>query len=206
MLSQNSQTIIESIVSRKVASSLLFTAHDITVEARTQTQERISHQDAKDYIHELMQPLMLANSYRRELIDVGLAVAPWLYLPFFASATSYANNRAAASQPSPAPMAPLVHRMRTARIRGQSPDGRGRICVPSDYVRQIGLKEGQLAFVFVKSGELEISPTNTGHSADAEYYVDKDDNIRVSGHLVQRANLTNVSYQFRVSNNCIFVS
>jgi hypothetical protein len=202
MLSNNSQVLVDSVVSQKVSANALFTAYDVTLEARGRTTERLVHQDVKDRVHELMQNILFMGAYKKELIDVGTPVQPWLYLPVHASSHTYLVS----SCPTPtAPSPSVAHRIRAIRQRGQNPDGRGRICVPADYVRQLGLSQGMSAYVSARSGKIKIvSSPQTGY--DVQYLVDKDDNIRISSKIVERAALQNKNYKFKVDQDKILVS
>jgi retron-type reverse transcriptase len=101
---------VQQIVLGKIAAGEMFTAFDITVEAR-KLGIHLRHDEGKEIVHELFQTGVMGASYNRSVIDVGAQVKPFLYHRFdmdpqgyssrstSGSATNQPNTQPASNQP-----------------------------------------------------------------------------------------------------------
>jgi len=62
---------------------------------------------------------------------------------------------------------------------------RSRICIPNKFVRRLGLQHGDTAYVYEEPDQLKVSSRQySTKKLVGKYCVDKDDNIRLSGGVV----------------------
>ncbi|MDX1947707.1 MAG: reverse transcriptase domain-containing protein [Pirellulaceae bacterium] len=106
--------IIDQVVAERVAAGAMFTAYDVTVEARNRGA-RVKHDEARDRVHELFQRGTMGAAYARTAIDVGAPTRPFLYHPFSADprgyrspATGQAPQAPVQSPPAQAPARPGI--------------------------------------------------------------------------------------------------
>lgn len=88
------QQLIEQIVQEKVQAGAMFTAYDITLEAR-QRGGNVRHNEARDIVHECFQRGQMGAGYARSQIDVGAPVKPLLYHRFADDPSTYQSPGAA---------------------------------------------------------------------------------------------------------------
>lgn len=193
--------LVLGIVRENVAKRLLFTAHDVTRAARGKTRKNVRHEESKAEVHAEMQASLSSGSYLRDLIDVGKPDMPYLYYPAGEDPSNYVgqgSGRFAAI----ANMAPAAL---PAGDSDRRQDGRGRITVPNTLLRDIGLRHKNIAYVVADAGKLTVFAREPDDYT-ASYYMDKDDNIRISGVVVQQANLNAKSYDFSVENDTVVIT
>lgn len=207
------QTLIQSVVDQFVQEDRLFTAYDVTKEARTKTRTNIRHPEAKQEVHRLMEPYVNRGLFKKAPINIpGVHEAPFLYFPDRADPSTYRPGGTQATgrfaqlgslQPPPALPAASSDDDDDDELKGQEPDGRGRICVPAHLVRDLGLRSGMTAFVHVGNNEIMVYKDQPQQFI-ASYVVDKDDNIRLSRQIA--ANITSRPVNFVIDGQAIRVS
>ena len=113
--------LIDQLVQGHVQAGTMFTAYDVTVEARRRGA-RVRHDEARDRVHELFQQGAMGPAYARTAIDVGAPTRPFLYHRFSDDPSGYQSPAAGWSPPMPAQPKPtgLVSKIFGA-IFGQSP-------------------------------------------------------------------------------------
>ncbi len=106
------QRLIEQIVQEKVQAGAMFTAYDITLEARRRGGN-VRHQDVRDLVHEFYEQGRFGAAYNRTLIDVGAPTRPFLYHRFADDPSSYQPPQTGTSGPPARPPSPpnLVRRL-----------------------------------------------------------------------------------------------
>jgi hypothetical protein len=67
-------------------------------------------------------------------------------------------------------------------------DYRGRLLVPTSYLRQAGFKSGENLFVLTEANQVKLAKTNNG--AGKEQKVERDGDIRLSATTLLAAGLT----------------
>src|SRR2546423_13316267 len=75
------QRLIDQVVQEWVQAGRLFTAYDVTLEARNRGGN-VRHNDARDLVHEFYEQGRMGAGYTRSLIDVGAPTKPFLYHRF----------------------------------------------------------------------------------------------------------------------------
>jgi retron-type reverse transcriptase len=113
--------LIDQIVQEKVQAGAMFTAYDITLEAR-QRGTQVRHQDVRDLVHESYEQGRLGAAYDRTLIDVGAPTQPFLYHRFADDPTSYRPPQTGTSTAPPQP-GPLRRFLGKLFGRGSSATG-----------------------------------------------------------------------------------
>lgn len=85
----------------------------------------------------------------------------------------------------------------------RSPDKSGRICIPSSFVRKLGLHSGRLAGVHVFTGSITIFNKDDfpGDDFDFEFVVDRDSNIRLTKRVMTRAFLNDIPVKVIFDNS-----
>ncbi len=81
---------VQQIVLNRIASGSMFTAYDITVEARKQGLQ-LRHEEGKDIVHEMFQTGVMGASYNRSVVDVGAQVKPFVYHRFDVDPQGYGS-------------------------------------------------------------------------------------------------------------------
>jgi hypothetical protein len=87
-------------------------------------------------------------------------------------------------------------------------DGKGRLCIPSILVKEIGLTPGKDAWVEMHDNEIYIYNPKTAPSdikVDRVYKVDKDCNIRLAGSVLENLEIAKDFY-IVVTGNCIVIN
>lgn len=108
------QRLIDQIVQERVQAGALFTAYDVTLEAR-QRGGNVRHNDVRDLVHEYFEQGRMGAGYNRSLIDVGAPTKPWLYHRFTEHPSAYKSPSAgapaaprSAAPPAPPPTKPGI--------------------------------------------------------------------------------------------------
>ena len=108
------QQLIDQIVQEKVQAGEMFTAYDVTLEARRRGGN-VRHNDVRDLVHELFEQGRLGAGYNRSLIDVGAPSRPFLYHRFSDDPRNYRSPStgapAAVQQPPAAPKQGFVRHL-----------------------------------------------------------------------------------------------
>src|SRR5262245_32729018 len=99
------QRLIEQVVLEYVQAGAMFTAYDVTVEARNRGGN-VRHSDGRDVVHELFQQGRMGAAYARTTVDVGAPVKPLLYHRFSDDPNSYQAGSPAPGRPLPAAQQP----------------------------------------------------------------------------------------------------
>ncbi|MCI0455946.1 MAG: reverse transcriptase family protein [Gemmataceae bacterium] len=105
------QRLVDQIVQEKIQAGAMFTAYDITLEARRRGGT-VRHQDVRDLVHEFYEQGRLGAAYNRTLIDVGAPTRPFLYHRFSDDPNSYRPPPSGTTGASPAPAAPPASTLR----------------------------------------------------------------------------------------------
>lgn len=214
MCDSTSLSILSTVVDDFVRQDKLFTAFEVTLEAKKKGLQ-LRHRDVKADIHDLVKPYVQQGLYQQELRNVGAPEKALLYFPDGADPDSYKplargggqNQRfdilsgmGTAPQPTVTPVP-----QSSPTSRAHEPDSRGRICVPASLLRSAGLHPGDVAHVAVDNNRVVISATAM-KDLIACYKVDKDNNLRLSASIAEKANLTNKDYEFTGDSQRVIVS
>jgi bifunctional DNA-binding transcriptional regulator/antitoxin component of YhaV-PrlF toxin-antitoxin module len=222
MCDSKSLSILSSVVDEFVQQDKLFTAFEVTLEAKKRGLT-LRHRDVKNDIHKLLQPYVSQGLYLTELRDVGAAEKATVYFPDGTNVSNYAplprggssrfdmlgglvtpapSQTAAPPQSSTAigvtgyaTSSSSINVGQAASQKTHEPDGRGRICVPAELLRAAGLNVGDVANVAVENDKIIIS-AQTLTNTTAVYKVDVSNNIRLSAKLTAKASLTDKDYEF----------
>ncbi len=106
------QRLVDQIVAERVQAGALFTAYDITLEARRRGGN-IQHNDVRDLVHESYEQGRMGVAYNCSTIEVGAKVKPFLYHRFADSPNSYQPpaNGGNSAAPTPVPKQGFVARL-----------------------------------------------------------------------------------------------
>jgi RNA-directed DNA polymerase len=113
---------VQQIVLNQIATSSMFTAYDITVEARKQGLQ-LRHDDGKDIVHEMFQTGIMGASINRSVVDVGAQVKPFVYHRFDIDPQNYNPNTAGISN-MPSTSSTSTSSLNTV-VPGQTPNSAG---------------------------------------------------------------------------------
>jgi hypothetical protein len=182
--------LVEEILSEKVAAGALFTAYDVSREARRRgSPER--HRGIRPVVHACYDRGAMAG-YTRTLVYVPGAPAPaWLY-------------HRAGDDPHRYP--PL----RRAAAGGCRADGRSRVCVPVRWLRRAGLRPGDAAFVTADSRarRLFLTKQRPDHAVQVTittYTVERSGNVRITQSVLRRAGLKGLSFDIDARGDAVAV-
>src|ERR1035437_6531224 len=189
---------IEKTVQDKVSKGEMFTAFDITKEARTTSGLKMRHSDVKFDVHNAVS--RIADSYLRTPISIpGVPDRPFLYYPQGSDPNSYgiagqSQVAVTSSTPTPAPALPAItNAVPTYPANPDpdvvTPDNRGRIWIPNRFISGLGVKHQTPVYVTQSTmggltNSVNILKITTAVPAGAtnavEYLVDKSANIAIS--------------------------
>lgn len=191
------EQIIEDLTLEKVNAGKMFTAFDITLFAKKEKGMTERHNNIKHVVHDLFVSGQMPG-YARTLINIsGAPTQAFLYHPQGADVSQYnpkdrstfpnasgsanatANGMTATSTTTPA-TTPT-----TSSKKGQTVDRRGRLCVSNKLIRQLAWKGS--VFVKVVPGGINLSNAPGGHLTS--YWLDKDDNVRISARTLRKCGL-----------------
>ncbi len=96
---------VQQIVLSQIASGAMFTAYDITVEAR-KLRLQLRHDEGKAIVHEMFQTGVMGASYNRSVVDVGATVKPFVYHRFDVDPQGYVSSGAVRPQTPGSPSSP----------------------------------------------------------------------------------------------------
>lgn len=205
-MDQDLVDLVLKTVDEFVLEDKLFTAHDITVAARKHTMKNLRHSEARHHIHTFMATRLQAGLYEAEPADLERpqgAEMPILYYPVGSDPNSYGtagpgNNRFAR-------LAAATALATSVASDDAQADQRGRICLPANLVRGLGLKHGLPAYVSIGTNKLIVTATPP-NGQYRTYLVDKHDNLRVSKSTTALACLVKQAYTFEVHPDRVEVS
>src|SRR5438067_13650294 len=95
------QQLVGQLVQEHVQAGAMFTAYDLTLEARRRGGS-VRHQDVRDLVHEFFENGRMGAAYNRTLIDVGAPTRPLLYHRFSDDPSTYQPPQAPAVPQPPA--------------------------------------------------------------------------------------------------------
>jgi len=176
--------IVEEIVEEWVRGENMFTAFDVSLEAKRRGAQ-CRHRDMKPAIHEQMR---YNRDYTRQQIQInGASGRPYLYFLVGADPDEYEPLDRSKFDDD---MQFDGHKVAAPakRICNQV-DKRGRYCVRSSFVADAGFDKGDAVSIFVNSDEITIAPITypDPNNSAKTYKVDKDRNIRISKTLLDSA-------------------
>lgn len=90
--------LIDQIVQEQVQAGTMFTAYDITLEARKRGGN-IRHGEARNIVHDVYQQGRMGAGYKCSVIDVGAPAKPFLYHRFSDDPGNYRSTTGATAQP-----------------------------------------------------------------------------------------------------------
>lgn len=194
--------IIEDKVNEFVKAGIMFSAYDVTKSLRADG-EKVFHRDVRDVVRN-----MFANGdmgdYGRQNYTLNNGDVTFVYLnENVDDLSNYREDDMSSSVPfvvpSPkaailAPVAPPATPAVSATTSNEwfmGQDSRGRVCVPADALRKLGVASGKSVFVHVDvfANEIVIDTHSVTPSQETEHRVDKDNNVRIGQTLLQKANL-----------------
>lgn len=100
MVDAATRKLVEDIVQERVQANVMFTAFDITTEARRRGGNA-RHGEVRDLVHEIFQQGRMGAAYNRSTIDVGAPTRPFLYHHFNVDPANYQAPGAAPAAPNP---------------------------------------------------------------------------------------------------------
>ena len=101
MANAKDRQVVEQVVQSRVAAGAMFTAYDITVQARAQGAQ-IRHGEARDIVHNMFNNGTMGASYQRSVVDIGIATNPFVYHRYTDDPSQYqstAGGATAVNQP-----------------------------------------------------------------------------------------------------------
>lgn len=123
------EQLVRQIVQAKVQAGEMFTAFDVTQEARRRGSQ-VRHGDVKDVVHDVFQQGLMGATYHRSTIDVGAPTQPFLYHRFDADPSSYRSANPPQSPPG-SPVGPGPIRRMFNKLFGASGPPPGMIPTPT---------------------------------------------------------------------------
>lgn len=92
MCTMTNANIVEDVIQDWVAKNQMFTAYDVTTQAKSNGADE-QHYQMKGIVHDnWAYGFFSRNNYDRTLIDVGDKIQPWLYHPIGADISSYTDR------------------------------------------------------------------------------------------------------------------
>ena len=191
------QKIVESVIKDKLGAGEMFTAFDVSTEARKRgATER--HLHMKGHIHQTLGSESGTFGYTRTTVTIsGIKVDPWLYHPLNASIGDYpplADSRNVASSPGAA-TPPTT----------QDDDGfyhldqRNRLFIPKSVLDQVGLKASETIFIEAdQDNDKMIIHKNDPGSWACKYQLDWHPSARISSRQLKNCGLMGTKFSMEV--------
>jgi len=186
------QSIIDQVVEQKLNDSEMFTAFDISLEAKTKgATER--HRHMKGYIHQAIQREQSPYGYSRTLVQLdGVKDQPWLYHPVNADINTYHGVQSDPTQPQT-----QTNTATAVLDDDEDEDGvfkadqQNRLFIPKKVLTQVGFNPGDLMFVEADPSEEKIvlHKHNPGQWA-CKYKLDWHPSARITPRRLRLAGLT----------------
>lgn len=192
------QNLIENLVNNKVKNQELFTAFDITHEARKLRTDKVMHNEVRDIVHDMFMNNRMP-SYTRELGSFpNLVTQPWVYHHVNNDILDYGNTVV-----NPSPSVPSFTTPATSDD-SYPVDARGTLCIPKKMVESLGCKAGDQIFVYVNANSLILKKFGDSTFCTS-YTVDKNVNVRVTQSALAAAGLAGNRFTIEVDNDFIKV-
>ena len=175
-------TAIDEVVDEFARNQKMFTAFDVTKKLRSKNLICF-HSEVKKHVHDSFALYHdFAMSYKKTSISLdldGIIKQAILYHVDIADTSTYNPHEI----DSPAVI---------KKIDGKKVDKRGRLLIPSQYIKDAGWKRNTLTKVaFDSFGTVMITRVNSALShTDYSYFVDKDCNIRLSHRILNSLGLS----------------
>lgn len=211
------EQIVEDLTLEKVALGHMFTAFDISMFAKKEKGMTERHRNVKHVVHELFVGGQMAG-YDRTLIDIpGAPEKAFLYHPAGEDISKY-NPKDRSTFPTPCgitvtPSTPTLPAATTSAPKpGFKVDRRGRLCVRNSLTKKLGWDYNTLIFATAEQGGLLLSSKATvGIVPLTNYWLDKDDNIRISAKTLRKAGIPTLDskedrYDIQISGQDVLVT
>lgn len=162
-------SLIEQEVNKKVAQKEKFTAHEITLAVRANTNEYVSHFVVKEKVKELYKNKKMSG-YTTHLGNFATAVIqPIVYAPEEPTQKAADPNNDDDEEP--------CHKDRSSRL-----------CIPNRFIKALGLEPGDRVYVCTCGNGLILTTTqcdNPGSIDLGSYVVDKSNNVRITNKCLK---------------------
>lgn len=215
-------------------SRAMFTAFDITQEARLEHGVTERHGEIKGDVHGIFDNGQMDN-YERCLITPRPGVPEaWLYFPEGADWTQYKSKWAhlpPATQVLGQAVASIVQQAAlgvgaqldgvtgtcvgtisslpatiTSNIGNHQVDNRGRLCIPTEMIKNLGLNIGEWAYAYSDGNSVVVAKSQPTMGTSAySYLVDKSGNVRVSQACLVEAGIGGTHFDIVEINDTIVV-
>lgn len=164
----------------------MFTAFDVTKVMR-EAALQVPHHEMRKFVHKYFDDGGMAMSYRRTqtpvVCDDGKTRNVNLYHQVAADISEYDKDALGKAAVDPF---------------GAMTDGRGRLCVPADIVRDAGLAVGDPIEIHSFPQQIVIRYDATDKDFIKDYTVDKSGNIRIGDKILRSNGLTGNRFSFKV--------
>lgn len=201
MCDKATETILEKIISKKMETSDMFTAFDISKEAqRNGVKER--HRNLKADIHRIANDLLSVHGYEKIIINIpNISGNPFLYHKYGEDTSQYGPLRDISVASIQPPTQNIGQSVRNT-------DKRGTVAIPSSLIVSLGMKVGDKAGIILDdiNRRLEVIKLISGMIVDKSYTVDKSNNIRITQSTLDKAKIKNLSsINIKLNNNKIII-
>jgi hypothetical protein len=204
------QQLVQQTVSDRVQKNEMFTAFDVTVAVRKQISARVYHNDVKKEVHKLYDSGVMGPDYTRSMaVNLNVNPQPFLYHPMSADPTEY-------GQQNP----PQVNTNVTSSDNNNDEeededdlvektykvDARQTLCIPALFLRQVGFKDGDTAYISVDgmSNSLLITKKTTPNLLST-YTVDYHGNVRITQFILQRGGIGGKKFNIDGDTNKVII-
>jgi len=209
--------IVNTIVRGMLKQDALFTAHDVTREARKYVKFNVQHDAVKDIVHARFVDGKMPG-YNRTVVRLPNGAEPFVYYPTTADPSVYTGTTLtqgirftgvptpAVQQVIPPTIPPIPSffalvsqpqqwgKVATATASNSatsvSVDNRGRVCVPVEATSAMAVKPGDWVYASANGKKIVISKDMAGATRAYTYKVDRSGNVRVSSEVLSKANIS----------------
>jgi hypothetical protein len=186
------QQLVEQIVQEKCQAGEMFTAFDVSVEAKKRgSRER--HRDMRAVVHACFEQGIMGPAYQRNRITIpGAAAKAWLYYHYQSDPYTY---QAMDRSHLPTKRGHLASQNGAYQV-----DKRARICVPARLLRQAGFRPGENVLVVAAARAKYLlltrqQPATQGYQILSAYRVDRSGNIRIMQGTLKKGQLGGTAYE-----------
>jgi hypothetical protein len=194
------QQIMEQVIREKVGRGEMFTAFEVSLEARGRGGDE-RHRHMKHVVHQAFTSGLMGTDYTRSLVSIPGGGSAWLFHRVW---------------DDPGAFLPLArsHSQGNGHSRngddGYRVDRRARICIPAGLLRRVGLQPGDEALVVASPRTTGLKLTRSLSPARrakvlARYRVDRYGNVRIAQRTLTRAQLGGRRYDLAGNKNRVTI-
>lgn len=204
------QIVVETIVDEFVNKGLMFTAFDVTKEARKRNIDD-NHYNLKNYIHKMFQELS-TRGYSRSLFVFPNNTSAWVYHPSSKDYIEYDPNAIHQEENISTAQSNMQFvtnfQKKTVDYEHRFVDNNNRLLISRKFIKQLNANPGDKIYISQEKNLSLILSLDYNYSYPiCHYSVNADGRVRIGYKILKSANIHNCStgYEISFDNNKILI-